>query len=115
MRTRSSYTLIVRIVGVSLKGPSTKLLYTLQNSNLHSHYPKTENLIIGSFGPLGFGPEGAVMTEPNPKVQRLDLLTIGRVQRRQNRPKGSNAQNASFFLLFGITIMIWGSIPHNST
>ena len=27
--------------------------YTLQNPNLHNYYPKTEYLIIRSFGPLG--------------------------------------------------------------
>ena len=27
--------------------------YTLQNPNLYNYYPKTEYLIIGSFGPLG--------------------------------------------------------------
>ena len=35
------------------KGPSTQQSYTLQNPNLHNYYPKTEYLIIGSFGPLG--------------------------------------------------------------
>ena len=34
------------------KGPSTELSYTLQNTNLHNYYPKTEYLIIGSFGPF---------------------------------------------------------------
>ena len=37
----------------SPKGPSTQLSYTLKNSILHNYYPKTEYLIIGSFGPLG--------------------------------------------------------------
>ena len=35
------------------KGPSTQLSYTLKNSNLHNYYPKSEYLIIVSFGPLG--------------------------------------------------------------
>ena len=39
------------------KGPSTLLSYTLQNPNLHNYYPKTEYLIIGSFGPLGLNPK----------------------------------------------------------
>ena len=47
--------MVVRGVGglYNPKGPSTQLLYTLKNSNLHNYYPKPEYLIIGSFGPLG--------------------------------------------------------------
>ena len=40
------------------KGPSTQLSNTLKNSNLHNYYPKPEYLIIVSFGPLGYGPNG---------------------------------------------------------
>ena len=53
------------------KGPSTQDSNTVQNPNLHNYYPKTEYLIIGSFGPLGKEPGGLdVMTPFN--VYRSD-------------------------------------------
>ena len=53
---------------------STQQSYTLPNPNLHNYYPQTEDLIMWSFGPLGYYPEPRLENH-SPKVRTAPLTS----------------------------------------